>query len=377
MTIILYLLLLLLILFSYGFVDPNMVLFNSHFITNLQKNLSEFLFSHRFLFMSLYILIIVGMFTLYLLFLRKFTSKKIKVFLPAFLLLLLSYPAFSYDIFNYIATAKIAFFYHENPYVLMPIEISNEPMLTFLHASNKTALYGPFWILLSAVPYFLGLQNLFLTVISFKTFMALFYLLTLLFIYRISQKNIQAVLFFAFNPLVLIETLVSGHNDLAMMTFALATLYYLKNKKILLSSLCLLISILIKYATIFLFPIYLYLIYKTFKKQPINWDKIWIWPVISMLVIFLLSPLRAEMYPWYFIWVLPFIALLKTNTYIKSISIALSFGLCLHFAPYIYYYWDWEKVANYKIILTILPPLLFTGYLLIKNIKYKKTPSLL
>ena len=38
----------------------------------------------------------------------------------------------------------------------MPIEIPNEPYLAFTRAANKTALYGPVWILLTAIPHLLG-----------------------------------------------------------------------------------------------------------------------------------------------------------------------------------------------------------------------------
>src|SRR5581483_4454944 len=90
-------------------------------------------------------------------------------------LLLLAYPTMlSFDIFNYIATAKVLFHYHENPYIIMPMEFIGDPLLHYTRAANKVALYAPFWIFITGSPYVLGFKNIFLILFNFKILNVLF-----------------------------------------------------------------------------------------------------------------------------------------------------------------------------------------------------------
>src|SRR3989344_6199998 len=138
--------------FSYLFIDPN--------LTYLHFLYTDFYFSNRLLFTISYILFIIifYVFYFYILTLSKkgiislLQLKKLLKF--SSIGLIFSYPAMlSFDIFNYIITAKTIFFYRENPYIVMPIEFLNEPFLSFTRAANKIALYGFSWIILSGVPY--------------------------------------------------------------------------------------------------------------------------------------------------------------------------------------------------------------------------------
>src|SRR5260221_3326430 len=114
----------------------------------------------------------------------------------------------SYDIFNYIATAKVLFLYHENPYIIMPIEFLGDPFLLFMHAANKLALYGPFWIIMTGIPFLFSVKNFILSLLLFKLFVASFYFGTILFFNKLA-KNLLSIFVFGLNPLVIIETSVS------------------------------------------------------------------------------------------------------------------------------------------------------------------------
>ena len=320
--------------FSYGFVDTNFPYRSLDFLHSL-------VYEQRTLATTIYVGIVLFMFVIYALMLRK--AKKINsstvwklVWLSAGILLF-SYPAFSNDIFNYIATAKVTYLYGENPYFVMPIEIENEPMLMFMHAANKFALYGLSWILLTAIPYLMGLGNLLLTMFTFKLFIAAFYMGLSLMIWRLSSKKVFSLIFFALNPLVLLETFVGVHNDVVAMFFALLSYYLLQKKRLIISVLMLVISIFIKYATVFLLPVYIFTFIQTLNKKSINWGSVWSWSAISMFAIFMLSPLREEMYSWYFIWPISFIALLNfKKRSIVLVTTVFSFGLLLRFVPFIY-----------------------------------------
>lgn len=364
--IIYALFLLSLTLFSYLFIDPN--------LTYLKNAYSGFAFSHRREVTILYVLIIFLFFIFYFLFLWLLNKKKISykdirlLILTTVALLFFSYPAMlSFDIFNYIATAKVLFFYHENPYIIMPIEFANDPLLSFTHAANKIALYGPLWIVLTAIPNFLGSGNFLIILFSFKLFVILFYLGITLLIFKIS-KNLLSVSLFALNPLVVIETLVSGHNDIVMMFFALFSFFLLMRKRsITIALISFVISVFIKYATIFLLPVFIYACWKTIQKRTINWTKIFYFSSLLMFLAFLLSPVREEIYPWYAIWFLAFVSLIPQKRMLLYILLAFSFSLLFRYVPFMYLGTHFGLTPSFKIILTVIPALVVFVTLLWKG----------
>lgn len=361
--------LLLFSIFSYFFVDPNLIYLKDLF--------TGFAFDYRGISTFIYSLFILSFFVFYFLFLKlagkKLLNQKDLIILVAITIISLffSYPALvSYDIFNYIATAKVSFYYLENPYLIMPIQFANDPLLLFTHAANKIALYGPFWIILTSIPFILGFGQFLIILFNLKLFVLIFYLLTLYLIYKFS-KNTEVLILFALNPLVVFESLVGTHNDIVMMFFALLSLYLFKNKKMLLGLVFLLLSIFIKFATIFLIPVFIYLFIQKIKGREISWDKVFFFASISMFTIFLLSSFREEIYPWYGIWFLTFIPFIK-NSLLKGFYLSLSLGLLLRYIPYMYLGTYFGPTPTLKIILMLIPVFLFLVYkVIIKTISSK------
>jgi len=353
-------------IFSYLFIDPNLIYLKDFY--------SGFAYKYRYEVSFFYLLILFIIFTSYLLLLKLISKKKIDFKNLRFLIfitiaiLFFSYPAMlSFDIFNYITTAKVLFFYHENPYIVMPIEFVGDPLLSFTHAANKIALYGPSWILITAIPYFAGIGNFLVTLFIFKLFISIFYLGTVFLIWKIS-KNLFSVSLFAVNPLVVIETLVSGHNDIVMMFFALLSFYILmKKRSIILALIFFMLSILIKYSTIFLFPIFLYILWKTIRKRTIDWTKIFYFSSFFMLVAFLLSPIREEIYPWYAIWFLPFVSIAFQKRALLHAWLALSFGLLLRYIPFMLLGTHFGVTPFFKTALTFTPVFFVLIYIFFKD----------
>ncbi len=361
------------VVYSYGFVNSSSPF--PHW-----PALEAFLFSRRLLMTAIYSFLIVFAFLLYWQILRLVKQKKLTsqavwrlIFLTT-IILFFSYPAFSYDIFNYMATARVGFLYRENPYLIMPIEISNEPMLKFMHAANKTALYGPFWILLTALPHFLGAGHLFLTIFTFKLLVIVFYFLLCWLIWQLSGHRLWTLAFFGLNPLVTVQTLVDGHNDVVMMALALAAFYLLKKRRFCLAVASLFSSILIKFATLFLLPMFIWTAWQTLpagrqecQRRKINWPVVWRWSALSMMLVFLLSPLREEIYAWYLIWPLTFAALLPASELLVAIILAFSFGLMFRLTPFLYTA-SWAGTTPLiKKIVSFLPPLLALAYWQLKR----------
>jgi len=354
------------VIYSYGFVNsrsPFPVFQPLNYLVNFQRLLAT----------AIYVFLIISLFILYGQVLRLVKQKKLNakeiwwlIGLTA-VILFFSYPAFSYDIFNYMATARVSFLYRENPYLIMPIEIPNEPMLKFMHAANKTALYGPVWILLTALPYFLGAGHLFLTIFTFKLLVICFYFLLCWLIWQLSGRRTWSLAFFALNPLVVFCTFIDGHNDVVMMALTLLAFYLLKKKHFCLAVVSLLASILIKFATLFLLPVFIWLAWQQRQRRKINWPQVWRWSALSMMLIFLLSPLREELYVWYLIWPLTFTALLPASELLTAIIFAFSFGLMFRFTPFLYTRrWDGATPLIKKIV-SILPPSLTFLYLKLKR----------
>lgn len=352
MLVVLYaIIIIFFVFFSYLFIDPNFIYYKSIF--------TDIAYTQRLLTSVIYTFLVGVMFVIYGYVLYKLTKKEIDlkdvcILITISSLLLASYPAIiSYDIFNYLATAKVTFFYFENPYLVMPIEFVGDSILLYTRAANKFALYGPGWIGLTGIPYYLSFSNVILQLFLFKIFVSLFYAGTVYLLYKIS-KNVFIVSFFALNPLVIIETFMSGHNDIVMMFFVFLGFYLFIKEKRLLASASLLYSVFIKFATIFLAPVWGYMLYKNFKKEKIDFGKIWKLSLVCMTVVLLLSPLREEMYPWYFIWVLPFVALLN-NKKLQVLTACMSVGFLASYIPYMY-------TGYYYIILKVLFFVAFTVF---------------
>lgn len=286
---------------------------------------------------------------------KRIGSRQLFVYIGILIVtLLFSFPAFSNDIFNYIATAKVTYLYRENPYIVMPIDIPNEPMLVFLQAANKTALYGPTWIAFTALPLIAGAGNLLRTVYCVKILVSVFFTGVLFMIWKLTRR-LDAVALFAFNPLVIVDTLVSSHNDVVMMYLALAALYVLLQKRYVRAVLLLLLSVLVKGATVFLVPVFMYVWWRQ-RVGEVNRERLWLYCTYAMFAVFLLSPLREEIYSWYFIWVLSFAVLRETFDIYWAIALGFTMGLPLRFLPFaVTGSWTGITFLVKKIVTVVLP----------------------
>lgn len=338
--------------FTYSFVDIHL-----SYLSNLYSGLY---LNQRTLLSIIYtilILILFGCSYFLLSDIDRIKANIKRIILLIVLVTILAYPAaLTFDIFNYILTARVTFLYQENPYIIYPVELLNDPYLAFTRAANKTALYGPFWVILTGIPYFVGLGNFILTLFSFKAFIALFYVGI---VYLIMKIDKNATWFFALNPLVIIESLVSSHNDIVMVFFALLSLYLFFLGKYFSSALSIIGSILIKPATLFLTPVYLGMIKDRLVGGKINLERAFKFSAFFMLIIFFLSPFREELYPWYAIWFITFTAFLYKNKFLQNLVLVFSLGLMLRYIPYMAtgnYFGSTPLIRN---ILMITPLLIF------------------
>jgi hypothetical protein len=352
-----------LVVFSYGFVDLNLVLSQSAFVTNLLTSLREYLLHNRVLAAVIYVSLILSFYLLYQRILRAITHKLwnwqqiLPVLLGIVILLLTAFPAFSYDIFNYMLTARVTFHWKENPWITMPIEIANEPALAYTRAANKTALYGPSWIIVSALPSLLGHGDPWLTIILFKLLVTSCYGLFLWLIYR-QTRSLWQTMFFAFNPLILMEVIVSGHNDILMILLAISSILLFSRARRVTKFIGLglwLASIFVKGATVVMLPL--------FVVPKMSIEKLCLAGYWLMFAVFLLTPLREEMYPWYAVWWLGFLVFLPLKKYhlLYAFSSVFSLGLILRHAPYILMGYYEGIGPALRLTLMLLPVVIWLG----------------
>lgn len=348
-----------LFLYSFTQIDLGLTLTRVSWWQVIQKNFQYIGYFQRPLSTALYLGILFLLFFFYWLLLRLIRNNKVSLIDFKFLviitvgILLLAYPAFSYDIFNYIFDAKTIIVYHKNPYQFKPLDFPGDPMLGFMHWTHRPSIFPPLWIGLTLPFYILGFGQLILQIISFKIISAFFYLATLYLIYKISRllkiKNfLFSLAFYAFNPLVLIESLVSGHNDGVMVFFSLLTFYFLLKKKYLKSFFSWFLSIALKYSSAILLPLFI------FHRREKYLLKMAI--ALISLAILIVTHFYLGFQPWYFLWVFPFAALLPPNSAWLTLLGCLSLGALLRYSPFLYL-GNWNPpvpVINFWLVIVFL-----------------------
>ena len=219
-------------------------------------------------------------------------------------------PANSSDIFGYISFGEQIVHYHQNPYSEILTSIENwrlDPLLGNMRWEYNPSPYGPVFTLICKFFVSISWNSLWLSFFIFKIFNFICYLLliyifhhtlkyfpTVHFGHSFSQEtkiwNTDRVLYLvALNPLLIIQGLWNGHNDLLLAVLAFASVFFtvkafsseenaeiidgeqsrvlfkfLKPKYLGINlAICLLIlSVLIKYITIILIPLLLLWIWK-------------------------------------------------------------------------------------------------------------------
>jgi hypothetical protein len=177
------------------------------------------------------------------------------------LILWVTHPLTSADIFNYIASARILWVYGDNPLIVPPIAHADDPffrLLTFWQGIPSP--YGPLWSVFAGVPVFVGGDDPRRTVLAFKAVSILFFLGSGVLLYLTARRirpdsGVPALLAYTWNPLAVLHVAGNGHNDAVMMFFVAALLYSLARGWIAAAIVALAASALVKYATLLIVPL--------------------------------------------------------------------------------------------------------------------------
>ena len=139
------------------------------------------------------------------------------------------YPITANDLFRYVVRGRVWAIHGANPMVTPPDAFPNDPYFAFAgEFGNLPSVYGPLWELAAQLPLRLGATDMVAGSVGLKLMLQLCYLICayLLGWQANPEKGsrLTALIFFAWNPLILMQGLGNGHNDLLFMTLMLAGL---------------------------------------------------------------------------------------------------------------------------------------------------------
>ncbi len=322
--------------FSYTQIDLSLTLSEETIVQTIQKEFQYVGFYQRPLATGIYISVLLSMMGLYgsvlfALWKRMIFERHLWciVFAMAGILLCSYSAAFSYDIFNYIFYPRMILVYGVNPFEVKPLAFRGiDAMLSFMRWTHVNSPYTPFWIFLSIVQYLLSFEKMLfllwtMKIIQIGSYIGLIWMIGKILTITKNTYRLIGMASFAFHPLVIIEVLVSGHNDIVMMMFALLS-YFLWLKRHVLSSLLFYsLSVATKFMTIILLPLFI-----------IGWSSKKAVALMSLASLLVLT--RREFLPWYWLWMLSFASLLPLSRLFWTIGI-VGFILLFKYIPFLYF----------------------------------------
>jgi hypothetical protein len=137
------------------------------------------------------------------------------------------------DMFSYASYGRLIAVYFTNPYFVPPSAFPHDVIFQWLYWKNTMSIYGPVWMAACAFLALLGGSTQMAILTIFKVFAFFSHLLNIYLVYKglkvlgRSEKTVAVgTLLYAWNPLVLAESALGGHNDVFMVTFLLLGLYW-------------------------------------------------------------------------------------------------------------------------------------------------------
>jgi hypothetical protein len=268
----------------------------------------------------------------------------------------ISYPFVSHDLFNYLFDARILTHYGLNPYTHTALDFQKDLWTRFMHWTHRTYPYGPTFLPLTLIPSFFGMGKFSITFFLYKLTNGLLYFFA---VYFLNKKNKREAILFATHPLIIIEGLINGHNDLIAVSIGLIAIYFLDKKHHLFARILLIFSAGIKYITLPIVFLHSKLLITRYMKVLFCFQ--------VALVIYLCY--RMEIQPWYFLSLFVFVPFFPRL--LEELSILL-FGLLLSYYPFIRF-GDWTaKTVGLKREIVYITLFINLIYFIYRYVRKKK-----
>ncbi|MCH7952009.1 hypothetical protein IH980_04715 [Patescibacteria group bacterium] len=173
---------------------------------------------------------------------------------------LFSFPALSTDVFDYIASNRVLFVHHANPWLEAPQNFPQDEFIYLGSWKSRASVYGPVQFLFSSLVHVFAQNNLIANIIGFKLTGALFAIALILLMKKWLEKFapdnlLYGLTVFAWNPLIYIEIIGNAHNDIIMAFFTFLGFYWLTRRKSVSAAVGLSLAVLSKVAAALFVPI--------------------------------------------------------------------------------------------------------------------------
>jgi len=295
-TLLILLSYLALFFFSYCWIDPNLTLTSWEPLNQILEQFKHFGHTNSSLSSRLYLLIMTILFLgqVYLLFSHfLFRAERKKLLLLAAAVIFLaafSYPFLSHDLFSYLFDAKIVWHYQKNPYRFSPDQFAPDPWLRFIHWTHRSMPYGPVWLAYSLLPAIFSFGRFIINFYGLKLLNGLVFFAAGSCLLKIAHNDRRVFAYWFFNPFLLIELVVNGHNDLLMIALFFASLFFYQKRKKIISLVLFLLSAATKFITALSWPL-VFLKNRRF------------WATGFLFFLFLGFSWQINRFqPWYFTW---------------------------------------------------------------------------
>lgn len=140
--------------------------------------------------------------------------------------LLIAPGLFSDDVYLYNLYGRAIAVYGANPILSPPAAFPSDPHLPWVFWQELPSSYGPIWLMLSALLSALAADSVTAVAVLYRLAGLGLHLVTVAVLWRVLHRQryaaaLPAVIFYAWNPLVLLEVVANAHNDVLVALFAI------------------------------------------------------------------------------------------------------------------------------------------------------------
>lgn len=178
------------------------------------------------------------------------------------LLMLLTPTMLSTDLFDYIRHGRIFAIYGENPMIVPATFFNQDPFFDLGGWVGTGSVYGPLHVYITGALAWIGGDSFAPTFLLFRGFFVTVNMVNLVLIWRIARRlkpglEKKALLFYGWNPFVLILVVSNAHNDILMLAFVLAGFLMYMDRRLLLGALFITLAILVKFIALPILLVYI------------------------------------------------------------------------------------------------------------------------
>jgi|GEM_PF-3649842 len=186
-------------------------------------------------------------------------------------------PFMSEDILFYIVRGRVESVYGENPYTVSYSRFPNDKFYNisdYQFHKELTSVYGPLFGHISQLLTRINKNSIRINILIFKLFNVFVHLINIWLILQIISlpkaqfpDDAKKLLFYCWHPLIILELLLNGHNDILVVSFLLMVVVSIKKAKPNLALIFLSLGVLTKITPLILYPHYLIYSLKNLKND--------------------------------------------------------------------------------------------------------------